>query len=154
MHTCLKLLTDKEREVLITYLNEGLNLRYTTGICGIVSRAARDPELENDVTNIHYLRRRLHAVLIDHDYVSNDEETFPYWVEASDLKSIATSDKYPNESAYDHFMLMVTADGSTLTSKYYDEQTVQDLETLSERRKSIIRYLLQLLEQIPHKQAA
>jgi DNA-directed RNA polymerase specialized sigma subunit len=154
MHTSLKLLTPKEREVLITYLYEGLNLRYTTGICGIVGRAARDPELEDDVTNIHYLRRKLQDVLKDHQYVSKDYESFPFWVEASDLESIATSDKYPNESAYDHFMLMVSADGSTLTSKYYDERTIQDLETLSDRRKSIIRYFIQLLEQIPHKQAA
>ncbi|CAA0365489.1 hypothetical protein ALT721_800039 [Alteromonas alvinellae] len=156
MSQIIKNIPQAYRDVLIEHLNALLDQKYATSICITVQYAIRQVrENFTDPSAIPALRSHLPYLLSDHEFV--EEESYPYWLKGHDLLALQKDgEDRSNERAFDKFMIEVTSDGSALE---YDEDDIsedllKDIETFSDRRKSVIRHLIRLLEEIPYEEAA
>ncbi len=156
MSQIIKNIPQAYRGVLIEHLNAMLEQRYTNSICMAVIQMVHCIRKEfNDPTALISLRPHLPYLLSDHEYV--EEEEYPYWIKGHDLLALQREEEErTNERAYDKFMIEVTSDGSALEYEEDEisEDLLKDIETFSDRRKSVIRHLIQLLEEIPYEEAA
>lgn len=139
-------------------LNEVLNQKYATSICHAIG-TVRDLIKAQGGNAIYVDRLQMHLVTIvsEHEYVI--PEDYHYWVKGEDLTYLQMESEYDdddNEKAFDGFLDCASSDGSTFSYDEGDlsEELIKDIETYSERRKSIIRHLIKLIEETPYEQAA
>ncbi len=156
MSQIIKNIPQAYRDVLIEHLNALLDQKYATSICTSLFYAIHHirEEYGNPIALTSF-KMQLPSILSDHEFV--EEEEHPYWIKGDDLLALQKEGtERNNERAYDKFLFEVTTDGSGLEYEEdcISEDLLEDIETFSDRRKSVIRHLIQLLKEIPYEEAA
>ncbi|AGM47001.1 hypothetical protein AD45P4_00310 [Alteromonas phage vB_AmaP_AD45-P4] len=139
----------EQKQVVIDALKELEALKYPTGICYTVLTAIKSFEgLRVDPVLWGQFRNETPDLVVEHEYV--DPDVSPYWIIGGDLYHLisACEQQHDNEGVYDAYLELVTSDGSAIESyEELSEEVLDDIETFAERRRSIVKLLIQKLEE-------
>lgn len=138
-------LTENQKEQLIEYFNEYLDLRYPTGICCLFLSAGKYASVWNTAGKLLPL-----AISIAEDLGYDVEPRSAYWVADSNFEHISKEKTIVDVSgakAYYAFYLNVEHDGRSLKphADKLSKEVIEDIEKFCEIRRSIIRKLVEVL---------